>query len=403
MGSYYCPGRKTKKKGVVWRLMYQSYKNGERSQDPVGEREFTRLGFKQDMTPEEARRQAKIINAENRLKNSKDRKVEDALQAAARNARRIKKEKSVFLPSEEHADFIVNYLAKRRFGSEENRKRIFSHWNRAQKIITFLRMLPKDFEPRCDEIYDHMIDSAISVDYAMKLRRVINLWGQFYSRLHNSYFKPLPPPDSFVRNQIQEAYEESDNFRGASALLTEEIFNNVLKPKFEAEGLSKQSNFLALTLYLGLRPSECDWLKKRQFTFAFDETLGVDVLHVYQAKLVRLKKADRWKFIPLFLPQQKVLKTVILNLDFERPLTKTVKSYSRNRKLTLYGGRKYFCDLMLKYSQRLEDISGWMGHSTVNQTWRTYRNKNRVAFNPIEIKIQSVAEPTSDQRKAANE
>jgi hypothetical protein len=41
----------------------------------------------------------------------------------------------------------------------------------------------------------------------------------------------------------------------------------------------------------------------------------------------------------------------------------------------LYGGRKGFTDLMLSKGNTIENISIWMGHSTLDRTWRSYKQK----------------------------
>jgi len=57
------------------------------------------------------------------------------------------------------------------------------------------------------------------------------------------------------------------------------------------------------------------------------------------------------------------------------------KIYPENKHYTtLYAGRKGFQDLMLNRGQRLEDISMWMGHQSIEMTWTKYRNRKRVSF-----------------------
>lgn len=43
----------------------------------------------------------------------------------------------------------------------------------------------------------------------------------------------------------------------------------------------------------------------------------------------------------------------------------------------LYGGRKDFTDLMIAKGHTLENISIWMGHSSLDRTWRSYKAKAR--------------------------
>ncbi len=60
--------------------------------------------------------------------------------------------------------------------------------------------------------------------------------------------------------------------------------------------------------------------------------------------------------------------------SFKRPLAKTVRKHF-GMGHDNYAGRKGFVDLMLSKGQTLENISIWMGHSTLNRTWRSYKNK----------------------------
>ena len=65
--------------------------------------------------------------------------------------------------------------------------------------------------------------------------------------------------------------------------------------------------------------------------------------------------------------------------DFSRPLNKTVQKCI-SEAVTLYGGRKGFTDLMLERRQSLEDVSTWLGHATIERTWRSYKGKQVVRF-----------------------
>jgi hypothetical protein len=42
-----------------------------------------------------------------------------------------------------------------------------------------------------------------------------------------------------------------------------------------------------------------------------------------------------------------------------------------------YAGRKGFADLMLSRGQSFENISTWMGHSTISRKWRSYKNRGK--------------------------
>lgn len=58
-------------------------------------------------------------------------------------------------------------------------------------------------------------------------------------------------------------------------------------------------------------------------------------------------------------------------------LVKTVRRYF-GEGIDLYGGRKGFNDLMLSKGQALENISAWMGHSTLERTLRSYNQRRYI-------------------------
>jgi integrase len=124
-----------------------------------------------------------------------------------------------------------------------------------------------------------------------------------------------------------------------------------------------QYNWLYLSVWLGLRPNEVDKLIDDEFVRILFDKQGIPILWVYQSKLTSIPPRFRWKLIPLF----------------ERPLAKTVKKYLGSN-ITLYGGRKGFTDLMLSINQRLENISQWMGHSTIDRTWKHYKCRTMVHY-----------------------
>lgn len=89
-----------------------------------------------------------------------------------------------------------------------------------------------------------------------------------------------------------------------------------------------------------------------------------------------LPPEDRWKPIPLLFDEQEFALRIIESKSFKRPLVKTLRQCFR-RGVDLYGGRKGFTDLMLSKGHTFENISIWMGHSTLERTWKSYKNKRR--------------------------
>src|SRR4051794_9202590 len=85
---------------------------------------------------------------------------------------------------------------------------------------------------------------------------------------------------------------------------------------------------------------------------------------------------DRWKPIPIIFDQQHFALKLIESGNFRRPLMKTVRHHFGSGK-TLYAGRKGFADLMLSKNQSIENISVWMGHSTLQRTWYSYKQRRK--------------------------
>lgn len=107
-----------------------------------------------------------------------------------------------------------------------------------------------------------------------------------------------------------------------------------------------------------------------------EELNGKKVLWLFQTKIVALPYEDRWKPIPILFEEQEFGLRMIEGQNLKRPLVKTVRGYF-GQGIDLYGGRKGFVDLMLSRRQELENISVWMGHSTLERTWRSYKQRRK--------------------------
>ncbi len=95
---------------------------------------------------------------------------------------------------------------------------------------------------------------------------------------------------------------------------------------------------------------------------------GVKVLNVYQSKLQLVAESKRWKKIPIIFDEQDQCLQIIFSGGFRRPLHKTVRKHC-GKGIKLYGGRKAFVDVMLDKDQKIEDISQWLGYTSLGTTW----------------------------------
>jgi hypothetical protein len=216
-----------------------------------------------------------------------------------------------------------------------------------------------------------------------KLLTMLNKWGKFYSRETNTYFSSIEFPRSKDKVQIINAYEmKCKGITKESEALTKENLNKIKDVMRE-----EHWNWLYLALWFGLRPKEVDnlLLKEGEF-YEIKKYKGKEYIAVEQTKLSGVVKSKRIKNIPVIFDEQRFALKIIENKNFKRPLVKTIKSYLGDAYNT-YCGRKGFEALLLDMSDAgkvtYHQISSWLGHSSVDRTWKNYRNRDRVDFGEV--------------------
>ena len=239
-------------------------------------------------------------------------------------------------------------------------------------MIHAVRHEPSEWFYYVPDIYDYFHEKQYSVRYICAILRIANLWGFFIARKTSKPFQPISQPKGYERQRLIEAYyQRTRNVRRPSkSLLPEQL--EVIYPLMNRPNF----NWLFLSVWLGLRPQEIDNLSDG--TLWSVETLpgGKFILWVFQTKIVALPPEDRWKPIPILYDEQRFALRIIQAKTFRRPIAATMRHYF-GYGTDLYGGRKGFSDLMLSKGHSLENISIWMGHSTLERTWRSYKNKRK--------------------------
>lgn len=223
--------------------------------------------------------------------------------------------------------------------------------------------------------YDIFHELQISLSYLRSIVSMLNLWGQFITRKFCQPFTPLQIPRGYERQRILESYyNKTKKHREPSKPITNEQlnaqYNFINSPNF---------NWLFISIWFGLRPLEIDQLQNSELWKIEVLPTGRKVLWVFQTKIIALPPEDRWKPIPILFDEQHFALKIIENRNFKRPLTKTIRHHFGDGH-DCYAGRKGFVDLMLSKKQTLENISIWMGHSTMDRTWRNYKNKRVYQF-----------------------
>jgi hypothetical protein len=361
------------KEGLKWtatEAVWDSNKKGS-VEKKIESMALEALGFSLNMTPNEARAHAKKLNALNVIERKRQA---SKVKAAERLTDLITVERSII--PEEMSTAFVEYLESNWFGGEYNLRKQVQHWNLIQKILTELEVLPHEYFKRQKEFYKYFQKMKYSKSYVEKLLKVVNLWGEFYSENSKTYFKRIPNPKGMALEAIVDASDADGE--GATPLKPETLISMKFKLP---EG---QWEYMRATLWLGLRPSELDLLIEDPSNFKIRTQHNIEILSVNQPKLVSLPKPKRWKSIPLFHPEMKAAAEDLLNGILKKPLLKTIhKALPNIEGLGLYSGRKGFTDLMLSLDQSLEDVSLWLGHTSIERTWKHYKDKNLIKFVPL--------------------
>lgn len=348
--------RKLSYKNRSWKVQFDQFINGKRRAVDLKEEDYVRLGLHYKMTVEEAKSVCKQLNSQLHLKRIEQKRI----KISKRLDEETIKINSHF--SEIHlTEFESMYISKV--------NKFEMHWRTAKKIIVELGIDPSDWCFYKDRFYEYFRTKNYSDSYAQKLISALNRWGKYISYKKKSYFEELPFLGGRERQKVIDNYYMNKKSKASISLLPELLESNKSKLK------EANYNWLYLSVWLGLRPSEVDNLQKEpgEMTWYFRD----GVMWVYQTKLTGISRDKRLKPIPLKYPEQRACIEIIQSKNFKRPLVKVIRNHLGDS-LTCYGGRKGFTDLMLSRGNSLEAISQWLGHTTIDRTWKTYKNKKQV-------------------------
>ena len=367
-GTYYIRVR-----SAGWYVWYKYYEDGKSLREKVDSKAIRDLGFRNEMSVDEAKAHCTQLNKERSLRREKIRK-------SAKRVTELKTINETLFPQERVAEF-QELLSEENFGSDIHLKKLNSHFNFIQNLCNDLRIMPDEYRESAKKIYKYFIKKKVSPNYAGRLISLLNRWGKFVSKINGTFFEEVLVPRGRERSAIADAQQTKSGkdtelgVRTESRPLTPEILNNA-KDKLKTE----QYNWLYLSVWLGLRPEEVELLKdSKRFKIEYYPKKKVQVLHVYQSKLQSISADKRWKFIPIIFSEQQVCLDIIQSGNFKKPIYKIMRKYIGNG-ISLYGGRKGFVDLMLSRDQKLEDISMWLGHKDISTTWAHYKDKNEINY-----------------------
>jgi integrase len=339
-----------------WRLQFESRK-GVRTCRDIKEDELRILGFSALMSLDQARSMAQSLNAKEHLKRKENNK---SLIVERLRADELKV--NAQFPSAVLKEFEMLFVPK-------DSRKLQSHWRVCKKLILELAIDYSDWAYHKQVLYKLLLNKNFSYEYIKKIISLLNKWGRHMARKQNKNFETIPAPTSRDKERIIDNHMAEKGEFASAPIPPADLEKNAFR-------FSKHHyNWLYLSVWLGLRPNEVDRLLEPagKKTWYFED----DVLWVYQSKLVGIPAAERLKPIPIKLKEQKKCIAIIKSGKFKRPLVKTVKAHL-GEDVTCYGGRKGFTDLMLGHGNSIEAISQWMGHRSLDMTWKTYKNKKKV-------------------------
>lgn len=353
----------------TWKVQYEVW-TPERKVKDIPVSDYGAHGFRPGMTYEEACRRRDELNAQGHLRRHHEQQV--AIEA------RLQTEELVHVAYLNPAlvqEFEAKVLYEGFYDGDRaavQRNKVASHWRAAKRVLFELKLDPAEWLDRRRTFYAHFAKEKVSPAYLQKLIRILNLWGKFVARSRGIYFDPLPYPARFDKERVADAYLEANGGRtNESDPLTPSALE-AARGSIDAEAY----NWLALSVWFGLRPPEVDGLKVSN-QWRIEMHKGTPVLFVYQTKLKGIAHEQRWKYIPCLRSEQRALLEAVKAGTFSRPSLKIVHSRFGEH-VNLYGGRKAFEMLMDSFGYRLEDISLWLGHKSIERTWRNYKNRTRV-------------------------
>ena len=249
---------------------------------------------------------------------------------------------------------------------------LISHWRAAQVLMTSTKLGILGLGDAPDVCYSYFVETKTSPGYALKILAILNKFGVWLDRRN---FTPIPPPTRFDKERIVDAFTEGGAAKASSPITPEILLHAKRTMK------SPHYRWIFLSLWLGLRPGEVDSLKNPEMCKVTDED-GTPVLHVYQSKLRQLPKAERWKYIPLLLPQQIFALKIIQSGKFRRPVLATIHRWLGNG-IHLYGGRKGFAGALMGEGLKIEAVSYMLGHKNVETTLSFYASRAQVQLDRI--------------------
>lgn len=388
-GSYYV----RKGRNNAWYLMIETYIGGERKQRGVEQARFNDLGLTNTMTLAQARSRVREINKLDRNKKSEYR----AKIFSAKRAEWQKAVDKIYFPPE-----IMEVFLSDIYDSPGIKKKYQNRLVRCFEVVTemipkHVQILPHQYNSNIKKVVNYFCKQKYSISYSSDIIMVMNMWAKCYAKHKGVYADLIEKLNPSYRLALNEAHLTKEvAVRKRAVPITrpdlENMYSLIDKSNEEEKGFYR---WVRASWLFGLRPSELDRFifgEQDEDRIVFDD--GVKCLQVKQTKTVN-KNGVRltYKKIPVLSKEQEEALAEILNFPAIRPEPEWMDKHLRikgkkykpeGHKFDCYSGRKGFIDLMLstEYNQKLENISVYLGHTSITTSFTHYKDKENLHYTP---------------------
>lgn len=385
LGSYYIK----KNASGTWSLLLESYEKGKRSQETISKSLYYKFGLQPEMKVEEARAE---IRKYNYLRKQENHEVRSQMLAQKRADKLVGVNKTLFPPKlvQKFTEQINELHATERY-----KVRMMGVFGLIQEMLSnHISILPSQYGDEIGKFTNYFKKQKYSVSYSMDIIYMLNWWGKFYAKQTGTYFEKIEGLKANARNAIAQAHKfKTEGIRTAALPIDEKALKRI-KTKIDStnEDHVKWFNWIETAYRFGLRPSELDAIIGDPETYVEN---GVEILLVEQTKTVfDSSERDKSKRIPILCQEQADCLEKIQEGLMKRPNPKWInkmakspqKKYHRHEKYDCYSPRKGATDYWLtELNQSLENCAMFLGHRSIETTWKHYKNKSKAFFNQTEF------------------
>lgn len=402
-GFFYAQSREKADGSISWRVIFESWKYGTRKSEVVKKSMYREMGIKLDSSFAEVKEHLQKYNK----KRKKDIKIDYSQIKALKRLEEMKSYHKVYFP----AKYVEDFLCRLLLGSDGKRRfkdRLARNFEIVQEMIVKLNLLPHEYQDNLEMFVSYFKEKQYSVSYSKDILWVLNKWGHFYSRRAHTFFEPVGKLRYKSQNVLYSIHKGKRGVRKVSNPMTVELLKK-LRSKINIGDLKElyKYNWVFISFVFGLRPSECDEALKGQ-----EKNIkiinGVPTLFITQTKLTTVDEDEKIKRIPVICEEQEDALDLIKKGQAKRPTPKWLAQHLKEEKISpnteqtddelkekieeslaevydLYCGRKGFTDFMISKGQSLENISMYLGHKNIQTSWKFYKDRKRVDFDPTDF------------------